>query len=91
MTDKLIEECTENIEEIKLVERTLGKNEHKCSSCTLYIVLFWIFFIFSVINIGIGIYFNYYKYMSHNKKNFKHDDTHQTTIWRTYKWDNPNK
>ena len=54
LVDKLIEECIENIEEIKLVE-TLTKNEHKYSSCTLYIVLFWIFFIFSAINIGIGI------------------------------------
>ena len=68
LVDKLVEECTENIEEIKLNE-TLAKNEHKCSSCILYIVLFWIFFIFSVISIGIGTYFTYYKYMNHNKEN----------------------
>ena len=69
LVDKLIEECTENIEKTKLNE-TLAKNEHKCSSCTLYIVLFWIFFIFSVINIGIGTFFTFYKYMSRNKKMF---------------------
>ena len=63
------------------VIKTLAKSEHKCSSCTLYIVLFWIFFIFSVINIGIGIYLTYYKYMSLNKKNLKNDGTHQTTIY----------
>ena len=33
LVDMLIEECTENIEETKLVE-TSAKNEHKCSSCT---------------------------------------------------------
>ena len=41
LVDKLVEECTENIEEIRLVEITSAenKNKHKCSSCTLYIVL----------------------------------------------------
>ena len=80
LIDKLIEECTENIEEINLVE-TSTKNEHKCISCTLYTVLFWILFILSVINIEIGIYFTYYKYMSLDKQNLKNDDTHQTTIY----------
>ena len=39
LIDKVIGECTENIEETKLVE-TLAKNEYKFSSCKLYIVLF---------------------------------------------------
>ena len=58
LVDKLVEECTENIEETGLVEKTSAKNEnkHKCSSCTLYIVLFLIIF---TINVGIGIYFVY--------------------------------
>ena len=53
LVDKLVEECTKNIEETRLVEITSSKNEnkHKCSSCKLYIVLFSIFF---TINIGIG-------------------------------------
>ena len=80
VVDQLIEEYTENIEETKLVEKTLTKKGHKCSSCTLYIVLFWIFFIFFIINVGIGIYFTYYKYMSRNKENLKHDETRQTAI-----------
>ena len=56
--DKLVEECTETNNEVKLIKITLGKNEnkHKCSSCTLYIVLFSIIF---TINVGIGIYFVY--------------------------------
>ena len=68
MVDKLVEECTENFEEKKLAKITLaeeGKNKHKYSSCTLYIVLFSIIF---TINIGIGTYFVYYKYMNRNKK-----------------------
>ena len=56
LADKLAEECTENIEETKLVETTSSKNEnkHKCSSCTLYIDSFSILF---TINIRIGSYF----------------------------------
>ena len=42
LVDKLVEECTENIEETRLVEKTSAKNKNKdkCSSCTLCIVLF---------------------------------------------------
>ena len=59
LADRLAEEFTENIEEKRLVKITSAKNEnkHKCSSCTLYIVLFSIFF---TINVGIGSYFLYF-------------------------------
>ena len=59
LVDKLIDECTETIEELKLAKITLGdnKNNYKCSSCTVYIVLFWIF---CTINVGgIVAYFVY--------------------------------
>ena len=54
----LIEECTETVEEVKLAKITLAenKNSDKYSSCTVYIVLFSIFF---TINVGIVIYFVY--------------------------------
>ena len=65
LVDKLVEECNENIDKIKIAEITLTENIHKCSSCTLYIVLFSIIF---TINIGIATYFVYYKCMNHNKK-----------------------
>ena len=44
-------ECNENIDEAKLTEIALAENEnsYKCSFCTVYIVLFWIFF---TMNIG---------------------------------------
>ena len=58
LVDKLVEECAETVEEVKLDKITLAKNEnkHKCSSCTLHIVLFSILL---TINVGIGIYFIY--------------------------------
>ena len=63
LADKLVEECAETVEEVNIA----GKNEHKskCSSYILYIVLFSVFF---AINIGIGAYFVYYKYMNCNKE-----------------------
>ena len=74
LVDPLIEECTENIEETRLVENK-NKHENKCSSSTLYIVLFSIIL---TINIGIGLYFVYFKYMNRNKENIsKYDHTYQ--------------
>ena len=59
LVDKLFEECTENVKEGKITEITLCENEnkHKCSFCTMYIVLFSIIL---TINVGIGIYFTYF-------------------------------
>ena len=44
--DKLVDECTETVEEVPLAKITLAENENssKCSSCTVYTALFWIFF-----------------------------------------------
>ena len=52
LIDKLIEACTESIDEVKIASEDEHKN--KCSSCTLYTVLFSIFF---TIRIGFAIYF----------------------------------
>ena len=56
LVDKLVDECGETVEEVKLAKITLAKNEnkYKCKSCTLYIVLFSILF---TINVGIGASF----------------------------------
>ena len=53
---------------MKLTKITPAENEnsYKCNSCTVYIVLFSLLFI---INVGIGAYFVYYKYVNRNKKN----------------------
>ena len=50
MIEKLVDECTETIDEEKIV----SKSKNKCNSCILHIVLFSIFF---TINVGIGAYF----------------------------------
>ena len=80
LVDKLVEECTENIEETRLVEKTSAenKNKHKCSFCTLYIVLFSIIF---TINVGIGIYFSYfYWYLKKDIPSVEFNTHTQTTI-----------
>ena len=56
LVDKLTEECTESIDEVKIAEGKSVENVHKCSSCTLYIALFSIVF---TVNVGIGTYFVY--------------------------------
>ena len=59
LVDKLVEECTETVEEVNIAKTTLAedKNKHKCGPSTLYIVLFSILF---TINVGIGTYFVYF-------------------------------
>ena len=61
LVDKLLDECTETVEEVKLARITLAENEnnYKCSSCTVNIVLFWIYFTINVV--GIGAYFIYFR------------------------------
>ena len=68
LVNKLVQECTETVEKVKLDKITPAEdeNKHKCSSFRLHIVLFLIIF---TINVGIGTYFVYYKYMNRNKEN----------------------
>ena len=80
LIDKLVDECTETVEEVKPAIKTFGKNENSyiCSSCIMHNVLFWIFF---TINIGgIGAYFVYFYW--YLKKDSPHVDfnTHKGTM-----------
>ena len=77
LVDKLVEECTENVDEVKIAGTVLFERRNDCkSSCTIYVVLITIVF---KISIGIGTYFIYYKYMNHNKNTAsKHDCVFQT-------------
>ena len=91
LADKLVEECTENIEETRLVETTLAKNEdkYKCSFWMLYIVLFSVFF---AVNVGIGGYFLcFYWCLKKYVICVKFRTRTQTTISWTYKWEKSNK
>ena len=41
LVDKLVKECSENIDKIKIAKITLSNHQSECKcSCTLYIVLF---------------------------------------------------
>ena len=59
LVDKLVEECTENVEGVKLVKITPAENEHNRSSCALYVLLFSMIF---TANIEIGSYFLYFQW-----------------------------
>ena len=81
LVDKLVDERAETVEEAKIAKITLAKNEnkYKCSSCTLYIVLFLILF---TINVGIGIYFTYfYWYVKKDIPRVKFNTCTQKTIY----------
>ena len=82
MHKKLVDECTETVQEVKLAKITLAdnKSENKYSSCTVYIVLMIVVFI---IFIGITTYFVYYNW-SLIKNNFsciKFGTHKETKIW----------
>ena len=59
LLDKLTKESTKNVEEVTLakITSTEDENRHKCSFCTLHIILVLILF---TINVGIGTYFVYF-------------------------------
>ena len=61
LVDKLVDECTETNEEVKLAKVTLAENEnnYKCSSCTVYIVLMIVVY---TIFTGITTCFVYYNW-----------------------------
>ena len=65
LIDPLVEECTWNIDETKLVNITIEKgNNDRYRSYVVYTVLFWIFF---VISCGTIIYIVYHGYVNRIK------------------------
>ena len=71
LIDKLVEECRENIDEKELhstelhsnkmiYNSTLNDYKKVCSSCTIYIVFFVMFFIISVCISSAFIHFHWY-------------------------------
>ena len=79
MVDKLVEECTVNIDKDKMARIILDEYEKECkSSWTLYIVLLSMIF---TINIGVATYFVYYKYMNHGEKTVAKGSIFQTTFY----------
>ena len=81
LVGKLVDECTETVEEVKIAKITLAKNEnkYKCSSCTLHIVLMIVVFTNYA---GTGTYFVYYKWsLVKNVLRIKFNIRTQTTIY----------
>ena len=94
LVDKLVDECSENSDEMELHQNkmiynsTLNDYEKICSSCersscTIYIVIFVIFFIISVSISSVFIYFHW-----HLKKYIYIEKTISWILfcW-TYKWE----
>ena len=80
--DKLVDECTETVGEVKLAKITLAKNEsgNKYSSCTVYIALMIVVF---TIFTGITTYFVYYNWslIKNNISCIKFGTRKETKIW----------
>ena len=61
IVDKLVEECSENIDESEMIfNATLNDYENVCGSCTVYIVLFAIAFLIIIGVSSAFIYFHWY-------------------------------
>ena len=82
LVDKLMNECTETIKEVKLAKIAFAENENenKYSSCTVYIILMiGTFTVFT----GITIYFVYYNWslIKNNVSCIKFSTHKETKIW----------
>ena len=60
LVDKLVEECTENINKKELHSNEINDYEKICNSCSVYIVLLVIFFILRISISSVFIYFHWY-------------------------------
>ena len=81
LVEPIIDECTETIEEVKLVEITVkNENNYKYSSCKVYIVFMMVFF---TIFTDITIYFVYYNWslIKNNVSCIKFSTGKETEIW----------
>ena len=82
LVDRLIDECTETIEEVKLAEIIIfeNENENKYGSYKVYVVLMIVVF---KIFIGITFYFAYYNWSSikSNVSCIKFNTHKETKIW----------
>ena len=91
LADKLVEESSENIDGNKMFHNetldVIPLNDYKkvCNSCTIYIVLFAVFFITSICISNVSIYFQWY--LRKNNVRIKFNPGTQTAIYYTYKWE----
>ena len=82
LADKLIDECTKIIEEVKLAEITPfeNKNNYEYNSCRIYIILMIVVF---TIFTGITVYLVYYNWslIKNNVSCIKFNTHKETEIW----------
>ena len=82
IVDKLIDECTETIEELKLAEMTIpkSKNNYEYSSCKVYMVI--IIVVFTIFT-EITIYFINYNWslIKNNVSCIKFNTHKETKTW----------
>ena len=84
LIDKLVEECCQNIDGNKMLHNEtlnvipLSDDKRVCNSCTIYIVLFAVFFITSICISSIFIYFHWY--LTKDNVCIKFNPGTQTTI-----------
>ena len=90
LVDKLVKECSENIDGNKILYNEtlnvislnailLNVYKNLCGSCTLYIVLFVVFFITSICISSVSIYF--YWYLKKDNFSVKLNPSIETTIY----------
>ena len=79
LVDKLVEECTENIDEVNIAEMALFEHGNECVCSYTICVVFAVIASAIAMSIKIGVYLAY-KQMNHNKTNVsKHDYVYQAT------------
>ena len=80
LVDKLVDECTETVEEVKLVKIALSKNEnsYKCSPCIVHIVLLLTVF---TINVGVIYYVYSQWYLEKDALHVDFNTYKETTIY----------
>ena len=85
LVDKLVEECSENIDGSKMLHNEIldgiPLNDYKkvCNSCKIYIVLFAVFFITSICISSVFIYFHCY--LKKDNASVKFNPGTQTAIY----------
>ena len=85
LVDKLVEECSENINDNILISVTLNYYKNVYGSCTICIVLLVIFHIYLIRISCIFVYFYWYLKKDHGNITNINANTKTITYW-TYKW-----
>ena len=82
LVDKLVEECTETADEVKLAKITLAENEseNKYSSCTVYIVFMVVVFTIFIRTTTCFVYYNW-SLVKNNVSCIKFGTHQERKIW----------